>query len=101
RRTAVRIDRLELYPVQTGREALGAFAREGGKILLQLANRLSVGRDGRVDLRPFAEIVEDLFQTFKTEPLNQIFHHQRGFVVGKLQVQIALRRQKRRAQLAD
>src|SRR6185295_13418985 len=45
RGTLVRVDRLELLPVQSGCEALGAFAGERGKTLLKLADRLGMGGD--------------------------------------------------------
>ena len=89
------------FPVQAGRQIFGALAGEGGKILLKLFHRLGVRADGFVDVRSFAEVVKYSFQAFKTETLNQELHDQGRFVVSELHVQIALRREERRAEFAD
>ena len=80
---------------------LGPLAGEGGKVAFQCLHRLGVRGDGVVDVRPLAEVVEDLLQTFKAEPLNQELHDQRRFVVGELHVQVAFGREERGAQFAD
>ena len=88
-----------LVPIQARRHPLGQAAGEGFKILLDHRHPSGILFDRLVDGHSFTEVSENPFQPVKPETLHEELDCKGGLVIGKLQVEIGLRRQKRTAQL--
>ena len=97
----VRILSLWLGPIQAGGQLLRAIPGKLLKLLLDCADRSRSGLDCFVDLDPFAQIFQNRLQLFHAILFHQELDHQVGFEISELQIQIALGRQKGRAQLAN
>ena len=66
----------------------------GGKFFFDFGQRQGASGDGLVEAFAGAEIGEDFFQGVESEALDQELDHERRFVIGELEVQRSLGREK-------
>ena len=92
---------LWLVPPGFDCERLGSLAGKVGEVGIESIERLGVDDERFVDVFAVAEVSQQRPQFVHAESLDEVLHDERRFEIRELQMDGRLRREKRRAELAD